>query len=69
MFNWNQDTGLSYDDVSYLTAIRGLQDVVFFGPIAKHEQFLRSQMVGRKSGVDSQGLGVAILQRIDPMLA
>ncbi|GAB7330406.1 hypothetical protein MBLNU13_g02026t1 [Cladosporium sp. NU13] len=49
MFNRNRNAGLSSDDVSHLTAITGLQDVKFFGPIARHEQFLRSQMVGRKS--------------------
>lgn len=49
MFNWNRNAGLSLDDVSHLTDIRGLQEVVFFGPIANHEQFLRSQMVGWKS--------------------
>jgi hypothetical protein len=49
MYNWNRNAGLSIEDVSHLTAIKGLQKVVFFGPIAKHEQFLRSQMVGRKS--------------------
>ena len=42
--------GWSSKDVSHLTAIKCLQNVVvFFGPIAGHEQFLRSQMVGRKS--------------------
>lgn len=49
MFNWNRNAGLSVDNVSHLTAIKGLQNVVFFGPIARHEQFLRSQMVGWKS--------------------
>lgn len=49
MFKWNRNAGLSLDDVSHLTDIRGLQEVVFFGPIANHEQFLRSQMVGWKS--------------------
>lgn len=49
MFNWNRNAGLSLDDVSHLTAIKGLQKVVFFGPIARHEQFLRPQMVGFKS--------------------
>ena len=48
MFGWNQDAGLSLDDVSHLTAIRGLQDVGFFGPVARHEEFLRSKMVGWK---------------------
>lgn len=49
MFHWNRNAGLSLDDVSHLTAIKGLQNVVFFGLIARHEQFLRSQMVGFKS--------------------
>ena len=53
MFGWSSNAGLSSSDVSHLTAIRGLQDVVFFGPIAAHEHFLRSQMVGWKSLVDS----------------
>lgn len=52
MFSWNPNVGLSCDDVSHLTAIKGLQDVVFFGHIARHEDFLRSQMRGRKSQVD-----------------
>ena len=52
MFNWKPNVGLSCDDVSHLTAIKGLQDVMFFGPIARHEDFLRSQMRGRKSRVD-----------------
>lgn len=49
MYHWNRNAGLSIDDVSHLTAIKGLQKVTFFGPVAKHEQFLRSQMVGWKS--------------------
>ena len=49
MFNWNRNAGLSLDDVSHLTAIKGLQNVVFLGPIARHGQFLRPQMVGFKS--------------------
>lgn len=48
MFDWNRNAGLSLDDVSHLTAIKGLQHVVFFGPIARHEQFLRSKMIGFK---------------------
>lgn len=31
-----------------VAAIKGLQDVQFFGPIAEHEDFLRSEMIGRK---------------------
>jgi hypothetical protein len=56
MFNWNRRAGLSASDVSHLSAIKGLQEVVFFGPIAIHKQFLRSQMLGRKDGTD---LGIA----------
>lgn len=49
MVHWNRNAGLSLDDVSHLTAIKGLHNGVCFGPIARHEQFLRSQMVGFKS--------------------
>jgi hypothetical protein len=49
MYGWNRNAGLSLYDVSYLTAIKVLQSVEFFGPVARHEQFLRSKMVGWKS--------------------
>lgn len=70
--DWN--SGWSSDDVSHLTATNGLQDVAFFGPIARHEQILRSQMVRREPRGDhnevtaGEGSGAAMLQCIDPML-
>lgn len=45
MCEWDWNEGLSFRDVAYLTAIKGLQDVVFFGQVAMHGQLLRPQMV------------------------
>lgn len=41
---------MSIDDVRPLRTIRGLKEVLLYGPIVAHENFLRSEMTGQKSG-------------------